>query len=51
MHPVRQEKHRHRLVVSVFFVSVACYLALGIVVPLWFRVATQETCTLGWVGN
>ena len=50
-HPVKQKRCHHWLVGSVFVVSVACYLALGIVVPLWFRVATQETCTLSWVRN
>lgn len=50
-HPVKQKQYHHWLVASVFVVSVMSYLALGIVVPLWFRLATQETCTLSWVSD
>lgn len=50
-HPVEQKRYHHWLVVAVFVVSVVCYLGLGVVVPLWFRAATQETSTLNWVSH
>lgn len=48
-HPVKQKAHLHYLIISMFIASVILYGSLGIVVPLWFRAATQETCTLNWV--
>lgn len=48
-YPVEQKRFHHWLVVAVFVVSVVCYLALGVVVSLWFRSAIQETFTLNWV--
>ena len=48
-HPVRQKKYLHWLAVAMFVASTVSYLGLGVIVPLWFRAAIQETCTLNWV--
>lgn len=48
-HHIEEKLSHHWLLVSVFMVSVVCYLGVGVVVPLWFRLATQEICTLSWV--
>ena len=47
--PVNQKRYHHWLLASVFIAAMVCYLSLGIMVPLWFRAATQETVTLSWV--
>ena len=48
-HPIK-EKHFLRQLMMVMFGSAAfCYLALGIVVPLWFKATVLETATLNWV--
>ena len=48
-HPVRQKKYLHWLTVAMFMASTVSYLSIGVIVPLWFRAAIQETCTLNWV--
>ena len=49
MYPVDKKQHHHWMLSWVFVVAVTCYMSLGIVMPLWFRAATQETSTLSWV--
>lgn len=49
MYPVDKKQHHHWLLTWVFVVALVCYMSLGIVMPLWFRAATQETSTLSWV--
>ena len=48
-HPVKEKKYLHWLTVAIFVASTLSYLSLGVIVPLWFRAAIQETCTLNWV--
>ena len=48
-HPIKQKQYLHWLMVFVFCSMGLCYLALGIIAPLWFRVTVQETITLNWV--
>lgn len=48
-HPIKQKKHLHWLLVCMFVASTISYLSLGVIVPLWFGAAIQETCTLNWV--
>ena len=50
-HPIKQKQYLHWLIVFVFGSMGLCYLALGIIAPLWFRVTVQETITLNWVTN
>ena len=50
-HPVEKKQYHHWLLVCVFVVALVCYMSLGVVVPLWFRAATQETATLSWVSS
>ncbi len=45
-HPIRQKKYLHWLVFAMFVTTGVCYFSIGIVLPLWFRVDIQETCTL-----
>ena len=48
-HPVEQKKYIHWLLTALFATSLCCFMALGIVVPLWFKASVQETVTLNWV--
>lgn len=48
-HPIKQKGYLHWVVLTMFLSSTLCYLSLGIVVPLWFGAAIQETATLNWV--
>lgn len=48
-HPVKAKKHLQALLVAVFVATTVCYLSLGVVIPLWFKVSIQETVTLNWV--
>lgn len=48
-HPIREKKWLRHLMLIMFIMMTVSYLSLGIVVPLWFKANTQETCTLNWV--
>lgn len=48
-HPVKQKKYIHWMLTAVTITCVLSYLALGVVVPLWFKASIQETVTLNWV--
>lgn len=48
-YPVDKKQYHHWMLICVFVTSLICYMSLGIVMPLWFRAATQETSTLSWV--
>lgn len=48
-HPVKQKKQLHWMVTAVAITCFLCFLALGVVVPLWFKASVQETITLSWV--
>ncbi len=48
-HPIRQKKYLQWLLILMFVVTGICYFSIGIILPLWFRVEIQETCTLNWV--
>ena len=47
--PIKQKQYLHWLMMSLFGVTTALYLSLGILVSLWFRGSIQETATLNWV--
>ena len=48
-HPVKQKAYLHWLILAMFLSSLVCYMAMGVVPPLWFRASIQETCSLNWV--
>ena len=48
-HPIKQKKYLHWLILAMFVAAGICYFSIGIILPLWFRVDIQETCTLNWV--
>ena len=50
-HPIKEKKYLHWLVIAMFVSSLIAYMSLGVIVPLWFRASTQETCTLNWVSG
>ena len=48
-HPIK-EKNWLRCYFNVLFLSMTIlYASLGVIVSLWFRDCTNETCTLNWV--
>ena len=47
--PIKQKQYLHWLMMSLFGVTTALYLSLGILVSLWFRGSIQETAILNWV--
>ena len=49
LHPIEQKRYLHWLLVSVCATALVVYMGVGIVIPLWFRAATQETSTHIWV--
>ena len=48
-HPIKQKHLLRQLMIVMFGSAALCYLALGIVVPLWFKATVLETVTLNWV--
>ena len=48
-HPIKHKRFLHWLVLSIYGAALLSYASLGLIVPLWFRAATQETSTLNWV--
>ncbi len=48
MYPMEKKLH-HWLLLVMVVVTACCYVSVGLVVSLWFRAATHETCTLSWV--
>ena len=49
--PLNKKQYHHWLLVCVVAVTLGCYLSLGTLVSVWFRGATQETCTLDWISK
>ena len=50
-HPVRQKKYLHWMLAAMSTTALLSYMALGVVVPLWFKASVQETITLNWVSH
>ena len=50
-HPVKQKKYLQWMVTAMFVSALGSFMILGIVVPLWFKAAVQETVTLNWVSH
>ena len=50
-HPVKQKKYLQWMVTAMFASALGSFMILGIVVPLWFKAAVQETVTLNWVSH
>ena len=50
-HPIKQKKYLNLMMFINFSSAHLCLLALGIVVPLWFKASVQETVTLDWVSH
>ena len=50
-HPIRQKQYLHWMLLTNFALALACLMALGLVVPLWFKASVQETITLNWVNS
>ena len=48
-HPIKEKNWLRGYFNVLFAVITAFYVVLGIVVSLWFRDCTSETCTLNWV--
>lgn len=51
LEPVEQKKHLHRFLFFAFMTVLVVYMAVGIVLSLWFGASTQETITLNWVSG
>lgn len=49
--PLNKKRYHHWLLACVVAVALGSYVSLGVLVSMWFRAATQETCTLGWVST
>ena len=50
-HPIGKKKYLWQFILCTYIFLGACFLCLGVVVPLWFRAETQETVVLNWVGG
>ena len=48
-HPIKQKRYLWYLTAAMFSTAAVCYMTLGLVVPLWFKAAVQETVTLNFV--
>ena len=49
-HPIGKKKYLWQFILCTYIFLGACFLCLGVVVPLWFRAETQESVALNWVG-
>ena len=50
-HPIGKKKHLWQFILCTYIFLGACFLCLGVVVPLWFRAETQESVFLNWVSD
>lgn len=50
-HPIKQKQWLRGLFNVLFVSVVSIYGVLGLMVSLWFRNCTNETCTLNWVST
>ena len=48
-HPIKEKKWLRGYFNILFLTITVLYATLGVVVSLWFRDCTNETCTLNWV--
>ena len=48
-HPIKEKHLLRKFMMAMFGIALSCYIALGLIVPLWFKADIQETCTLNWV--
>lgn len=48
-HPIKEKNLLRGYFNLMFIVLGVIYMGLGLVVTIWFRDCTQETCTLNWV--
>ena len=48
-HPIGKKKYLWQFILCTYIFLGACFLCLGVVVPLWFRAETQEAVVLNWV--
>ena len=50
-HPIGKKKYLWQFILCTYSFLGACFLCLGVVVPLWFRAETQESVVLNWVSD
>ena len=50
-HPIEKKKYLWQFILYTYGFLGACFLSLGVVVPLWFRAETQESVVLNWVSG
>ena len=50
-HPIGKKKYLWQFILCTYSFLGACFLCLGVVVPLWFRAETQESVVLNWVSG
>ena len=50
-HPIGKKKYLWQFILCTYSFLGACFLCLGVVVPLWFRAETQESVILNWVSG
>ena len=48
-HPIGKKKYLWHFILCTYSFLGACFLCLGVVVPLWFRAETQESVVFNWV--
>ena len=50
-HPIGKKKYLWQFILCTYGCLGACFLCLGVVVPLWLRAETQESVVLNWVSG
>ena len=50
-HPIGKKKYLWQFILCTYIFLGACFLCLGVVVPLWFRAETQQSVVFNWVSD